>query len=266
MGSTEAPTEPAIPAATVLLLRDAPGLEVLMIRRHTAIQFAGGAMVFPGGRVDPGDHDETWRTHAVGLAADPIMAAGQIAAIREAFEEARILLARPRGGAAMIDPQRLESLNAWRKKVEADDRAFLELIQQEDLVIAADSLTFFAHWVAPPRMHKRFDTLFFAARTPPGQIAEQDGDEATEAVWVDPAGVLAEADAGTRKLIFPTRRNVELLGVSRSVDTALQSARDRPIRPICPTVVQRDGAAILTIPDDLGYPITEEALDSAFRD
>ena len=255
--------ETAIPAATVLLLRDNPELEVLMVQRHADIGFAGGAMVFPGGRVDPGDANDEWREHADGLPEDPVMAAAMVAAARESFEEAGILLARK--GDAMVDGDVTLALNDQRAAVEADDALFLDLIKREGMRLACDCVSLFAHWVPPPAMHKRFDTLFFAAAMPPGQEAREDGNEATEAVWLTPAAALAACEDGSRKMIFPTSRNVELLGVSQSVDEALAFAKERKIVQVQPKVVERDGAQFLTIPDDLGYPVTAERLETAFR-
>lgn len=256
-------TDDPIPAATVLLLRDEPAFEVLMIKRHDDVGFAGGAMVFPGGRVDPGDRDPAWIDHADGL--DPALAASQIAAIREAFEETGVLLARPRGAGAPVDPDRAEALSPWRREVEADDAKFLDLIRREDLVLAADALTLFAHWVAPPGLHRRFDTLFFAARCPPGQRALEDGNEATETLWTRPADAVEARRRGTRKIIFPTVRNLELLGCSRSCDEVFEAARKRPIAPIQPEPATIDGVACLTIPDGQGYPVTAEPLETATR-
>lgn len=253
-----------IPAATVILLRDRPQFEALMIARAERSSFAGGALVFPGGRVDPGDADPQWPNHATGLATDPVIAAGQVAAIREAFEEAGVLIARGARG-ALLTAGEVAALAPWRANVERDDALFLSLVRNQGLTLAADQLTLFAHWIAPPGLHKRFDTLFFAAAFPEGQEVLEDGDEATEAVWISPSAALAARASGERKIIFPTLRNIELLGVSASTSEALAYARRRSIRPVTPEPRMRDGAMYLTIPDDLGYPVTEEAFDAAIR-
>ena len=254
--------ETPIPAATVLLLRDKPAFEVLMVERHADIGFAGGALVFPGGRIDPGDANPAWADHADGL--DAVTAPAQVAAIREAFEETGVLIARDAAG-EILSGERASALHSWRKKVEADDTLFLELVRTEKLKLACDRLVLFAHWVAPPGLHRRFDTLFFAARTPEGQQVSADGSEATEVLWTTPEDVIAAREAGTRKLIFPTIRNVELLGVSRSCKEAFESAKKRKIAPIQPEAEKRDGVLWLTIPDDCGYPVTEELLETATR-
>lgn len=252
-----------IPAATVLLLRDAPRFEVLMIERHADIGFAGGALVFPGGRLDPGDRDPAWAGHATGL--DPEYGSAQIAAAREAFEEVGILLAREKGAHDLVDGVRAAALSGLRKAVEQNDALFLELIGDEGLELACDRLSLFARWVAPPGVHKRFDTWFFAAECPPGQEPLEDGDEATEALWIAPEAAIEARTKGTRKIIFPTARNLELLAQSRSAAETFDFARKRPIRPVQPVIVARDGASYLTIPIDLGYPVTEESLATAMR-
>ena len=219
---------------------------------------------FPGGRVDPGDTNEAWAEYADGLPNDPVHAAAMIAAIREAFEEAGVLLARADG--AMIDDSRTKPLSTERGPVENDDSLFLEIIKRENLRLACDALTLFAHWMPPKQaMHKRFDTMFYAAMAPEGQTALEDGNEATEALWISPEEALKARDDETRKMIFPTARNIELLGVSKTADEVLAYARERKIECVQPWMVTRDEGAFVTIPDDLGYPVTEERLEKAFR-
>lgn len=256
--------EQPIPAATLLLLRDEPQFEVLMICRHQGASFAGGALVFPGGRLDPGDHDPTWRAHADGLSTDLRIAASQIAAIREAYEEAGVLIARDKAG-AMASGERALGLSDWRARVEKDDAVFLDLIAREELRLACDQLHLFSHWIAPPGLHKRFDTAFFAARFPGGQQILEDGEEATEALWISPKAALAARESGARKIIFPTARNLDLLAVSSSADEVFASARRRAIPAVMPQVAFRNGAMMLTIPDGLGYPVTEEPIETATR-
>lgn len=254
-----------IPAATVLLLRDAPSFEVLMVERHADIGFAGGALVFPGGRIDPGDRNPAWAEHSIG--ADPAMVAAEVAAIREAFEETGILIARQAAArdAPIIGGARAEALHDWRKAIEADDARFLEMVRREDLSLACDRLCLFAHWIAPPGLHRRFDTLFFAAACPPGQAARADGNEATEALWISPHEAATARRRGERKIIFPTLCNLRLLGESGSAAEVFASARARRIEAVQPRIETRDGALWLTIPDGLGYPVTEERLDASLQ-
>ncbi|WP_375202956.1 NUDIX hydrolase [Hyphococcus sp.] len=255
----------AIPAATIILLRDEPRFETLMVVRHANIAFAGGAMVFPGGRIDAGDHAQNWRDHCDGVdnTLDDQFAP-RVAAIREAFEETGLLLARR--GDMMIGADEALALASWRSRVEQNDALFLEMIEGEGLRLALDDLCFFARWRPPAGVgHRRYDTWFFAARAPASQIAEADGVEATDVVWAPPSAMLADRDTGKRKMIFPTSRNVELLNVSASSGDVFRFAEERTIRLVEPRIVERDGARFLTIPDDMGYPVTEEPLESAMR-
>lgn len=255
----------AIPAATIILLRDDPQFETLMVARHADIAFAGGAMVFPGGRIDAGDHAPQWAEFCDGAGDVPDeQMAPRVASIREAFEETGILLARRDG--AMIEAAEASALAGWRTRVEKDDALFLQLIKDESLRLALDELHFFARWRPPARStHRRYDTWFFAARAPQSQIAKEDGGEATEVVWAPPGTHLAERDAGKRKMIFPTSRNVELLNISTSSAGVFSSAAERTIRLVEPRIIERDGEKFLTIPDDMGYPVTEEPLATAMR-
>ncbi|MEO1252433.1 MAG: NUDIX domain-containing protein [Pseudomonadota bacterium] len=253
-----------IPAATILLLRDAPALEVLMIERHPDTPFAGGALVFPGGRIDPGDRSDDWRDHCDGvedIPADEL--APRIAAIRESFEEAGILLARRDGKMLGAEVHEFDHL---RKAIEQDETIFLKLVRDESLRLALDVLRLFARWEPPAGVtHRRYHTWFFAARTPHGQEAREDGDEATETLWTSPEGALQAAAEGERKMIYPTVRNVELLSIADNADAVIDFAKRRKIETIVPYPEVRDGVQMLCIPDDLGYPVTAESIETAFR-
>lgn len=257
----------AIPAATIILLRDEPQFEVLMIERHADTPFAGGAIVFPGGRIEASDASEAWREHCDGVDQFPAEEFGpRVAAIREAFEEVGVLYARRDG--EFVSDGVAASLNDHRLKVEEDDSLFLDLIKSNGLRLALDALHLFARWEPPLRGHenmRRYHTWFFAAITPDGQQAREDGNEATEAFWGKPGDILASCDAGKRKAIFPTRRNLELLSVSDSGRGVIDFAEQRRIDVVVPDIIERDGDHFLTIPDDMGYPITEESVKTAFR-
>lgn len=251
-----------IPAATVVLLRDVPSFQVLMIERHKAVGFAGGALVFPGGRIDENDSDPDWANYC---AAGDIDSA-RIAAIRESFEEAGILLAYRRNGCDFVDDEIVASLNLERKAVEQDAAKFLDMIKREGLVLAVDALVDFAHWRPPVNAsHRSYDTRFFAAIAPQNQVAREDGHEATEAIWIAPQNALDAVECGDRFMIFPTKRNVELLGVSNTAQGVIDFAQKRKIECVIPEVAMRGGKPSLIIPDDLGYPVTEEPVETAFR-
>lgn len=258
----DAPTE----AAGLILLRDAPQLEVLMTERHQSMGFAGGALVFPGGKIDAADRDPAWADYCDGWSSiEGDWRAAAVAALREAFEEAGVLLARAQDGRDLGEPD-IERLRLqWRGPLAQSNDAFLPMMRAEGLKLSLEWLSPFAHWIAPPGLHRRFDTRFFAARCPGGQVAAADGGEATEAVWLRPAEALAQAQAGRRRLIFPTKRKLELLTLTDDAASALRKARERKVEPIMPAVEMRDGEAWLAIPGHLGYPVTEEPLSASTR-
>lgn len=263
------PVEPA-PAATVILLRDSvAGPEVLLLERHAKSEFLPDAYVFPGGRVDAEDHALAARVAGVTAAqagaalrtVEPDLALGFfVAAIRETYEESGLLLARRRGSSALLDAASASALARHRLGVQSGERSFRELVLAEDLELAADLLAAHAHWITPEDSPRRFDTIFFAAETPPGQQALHDGVELTAHVWVRPEQGLAEYRAGRRQMILPTWANLEtLLGFDCASD-ALAASRRRALVPILPVLRERDGKRRIEIPAGAGYPTIEELL------
>jgi 8-oxo-dGTP pyrophosphatase MutT (NUDIX family) len=240
----------AIPAATVIVMREAPGApRLLMLERAARMAFAGGAVVFPGGRIDPGD-----RALAAELGAvDADEAAARIAAIRETIEEAGIALgiAVPAGDieamrAALHDGATIGAL--WRDRFDLD------------------VLVPFARWIPRELARRRFDTRFYLARLPAGAPeARVDAGENVRLFWASAAEVLAEADAGRVSLIYPTRRNLERLARFASFEDAVADARVHALVPITPAIERRGGIEHLCIPEGLGYPVTAEPLESVQR-
>jgi 8-oxo-dGTP pyrophosphatase MutT (NUDIX family) len=250
---------PAHLAATILLVRDRAGaLEVFMVQRHHRIDFARGAMVFPGGRVDPEDRDPRVRAWSRGLDdLDDDAAALRAGAIRETFEECGVLLARPRGGEALVDASRLAELERrYRADLQADRVGIGELAEREGLELACDLLVPFAHWVTPEFMPKRFDTWFFLVPAPDDQVALHDGEESVDSLWTTPDAALADRDAGRRTIIFPTLLNLRRLGESRSVAEAIARAHRQPVVTVLPRM-ERDGRGnrTLRIPPEAGYTV-----------
>lgn len=255
---------PLIPAATILMVRDAPHLEVLMVERHHEIDFASGALVFPGGKVAAEDFDPRWTALCDGD-ADGDERAFRIGALREAFEESGMLLARPLGrrgpGAAIADPEAVAPVFVHRAEIAAGKASFLAAIENAGLALALDTLTPYAHWITPAMMPKRFDTRFYIAHAPKTQEALCDGAETVDATWIAPEDALAAARDGRRKIIFPTRLNVELLTSSANADAAIAAARARKIVTVTPEVVRENGAQVLKIPAEAGYSVTTEPLE-----
>jgi 8-oxo-dGTP pyrophosphatase MutT (NUDIX family) len=257
MSDTQAkPTAPAVPAATILLIRDgANGLEVFMVKRHHQIDFVAGALVFPGGKASKSDFDLELGDHMDGVAAwSSEMRALGAAAIREAFEEAGILLARDAKTGEFIDENRLARLEDYRQPLEKGEMSLRDLVVKEDLRIACDHLVHFAHWITPKMMPKRFDTHFFVALAPHGHSGSHDGRESVDSVWIAPDEAIA--DRKRWNIIFPTKLNLMKLAQSKSVDAALQAARAAPPLTVEPWVEQGTDGAILRIRDDAGYEQT----------
>jgi 8-oxo-dGTP pyrophosphatase MutT (NUDIX family) len=250
------PIAPAVPAATIMLLRDGDaGLEVFMVVRHHQIDFASGALVFPGGKVDPQDSDERVLARLAGYDG---ATAGQMelraAAIREAFEESGILLARRRGDGALPAATDLER---WRNGLNDKSLKLGPLLEEGDLHLCCDDLVHYAHWITPDFMPKRFDTHFYLARVPHAQEAGHDGHENVDSVWISPKQVIADAEAGTRTVIFPTLSNVVKLAQYDSVEAAFEGTRRAPVVPIKPWTEKRGEDRFVCIPTDAGYTLTE---------
>lgn len=262
--SDTAAIAPARLAATILLLRDDPaGMEVFMVVRHQQIDFASGALVFPGGKLAAGDSDPRLPrlcSGAEGLSTEQL--ALRVAAIREAFEESGVLLARSRGAARMVGPERIEVLGPqYRKALDKGEIGIADMLEREGLELACEALVPFAHWITPTFMPKRFDTYFYLAVAPGEQVAGHDGREMVDSVWLRPDVALAEAAAGLRTLVPATELNVQLLGEQPTVATAIAAARERPLVAVLPEVIEAAAGSprTLRIPANAGYQRTEFA-------
>lgn len=259
------PPVPARPAASILLGRDGPrGPELFLLARNRESAFASGALVFPGGAVDEADRNPALRGRtegAEGLGDDDL--AFRVAAIREAFEECGILLARARGSDGLLGRGRVESVKRRFADALAGHRLdLLALAEAEDLVLAGDRLVPFAHWITPETQPKRFDTHFFLAGAPPEQEADHDGHESTASVWITPAALVEAADAGRWYVMFPTRLNAQKFGRSPTVADALAAARSGPVVTVMPKGRKVEGGRKLRIPADAGYGLTEAVVDA----
>lgn len=247
------PLSDPIPAATLIVMRETAGApELLIAERARTMAFAAGALVFPGGRIDPADH-EAAAILAPALADGP----ARIAAIRETIEETGIAPAlSPAPDAAM--------LTALRAGVDAGEPIH-RLLAHLGLVADLDALVPFARWCPNFKEARRFDTLFYLAEAPPGAAAHPDRGETVRTFWATAADILAEVAAGRAHAIFPTRRNLERLARFGSFAEARADAARHPVRKITPWIEERGGARLLCIPDDAGYPVTAEPLETARR-
>ena len=250
------PLPDAIPAATLVILREAAGggaPELLMVERAAAMAFAAGALVFPGGRVDAGD-----RVLAARLGGDGDEAAARIAAIRETIEEVGLGI----GLAHAPSPATVATMRAALH----GGGAFAEALDAARLRLVPDALTAFARWRPAHRHLRIYDTRFYLARLPAdAPVATADRTESVRLFWATAAAVLAECDAGRASVIFPTRRNLERLARHATIDAAMADAAAHPVETVTPWIETRDGVEHLCIPEGLGYPITAEPLGGIRR-
>ncbi len=264
-------TVPARDAATVMLVRDAaagdPGVEVCMVQRNLAAEFVAGAYVFPGGSVDPEDREPDAEALCAGLTdAEASERLGVergglalwVAALRESFEEAGLLLATgPVGDGDLLDLSELavaERFRRHRLDLNGGRRSFLEVCRDEGLTLAVDRVHYVSHWITPEAAPKRFDTRFFVAFPPPGQEAVHDDGETIGSEWVRPADALERHARGEIDLMPPTIANLEAIGRHGSADAVVRwAAAVEEVPTILPIVRVEDGALLLLRPGDDGY-------------
>jgi 8-oxo-dGTP pyrophosphatase MutT (NUDIX family) len=264
---------PAVPrdAATVILLRQAAsGVEAFLLRRTAELEFAPGAYVFPGGSVDARDADESvrWAGPAPAdfgglLDVPPDRARALVcAAVRETFEESGVLLAGPADSPSAHLVSDSGALARDRHALLTGQTTLGEVLSRRGLVLRADLLTPWARWITPEASPRRFDTWFFAAALPPGQMAtaapEGFGDpgESESGTWLHPATALEAAQAGQITLLPPTAVTLGELAGHHDVPGIL--ARRPAITPRLPKVIVEDGRARLTMP-----PPADERPDSS---
>ena len=252
-------TVPIRPAATVMLVRNGDrGLEVFMLRRTMAAVFAGGMYVFPGGRVDDADRADDVTDLCDGLS--DVEASGMlnvpagglafwVAAIRECFEEAGVLLARTASGSVVRfdDPVTEDRFNQHRHAVHDGTRSLADVCSAEGLRLVTDDIRYVSHWITPIGQPRRFDTRFLLARAPQAQEPLHEDGETTESLWVRPNDALTRFRAGELAMIGPTIANLEFLAPHVTADDVLQAA-ERTIRsppPVLPKLkVDAEGCVV----------------------
>jgi 8-oxo-dGTP pyrophosphatase MutT (NUDIX family) len=248
-------------AATVVLLREGAGgaLEVYLVKRSRMVDFMAGAHVFPGGRLDKGDSSPSacalLSTDTAALQdrlGEPLQAAHAaglfVAAVRETFEEAGLLLGRLAAGWGAEDARRAAAGGAL----------FTTLVQSID----AAALVPWVRWVTPDISPRRFDARFFLARAPEGQEPRVDGHEATEGLWITPQKAIERWLGGEMLLPPATAKCLDALAALRTVEAALEAAARRP-PPVMQPLVWNDkerGRAYISLPGDPRHPVREDAL------
>jgi 8-oxo-dGTP pyrophosphatase MutT (NUDIX family) len=257
-------TWPTVDASTIVLLRDgADGGEVLLLERHLDSDFAGGALVFPGGKVDDADRHldparwagrdpAAWREQ-LGAATDADALGLMVAAVRETFEEAGVLLAT-RDGAVLTDADLEEPsfVDARRRLASREERFdWRDWLAEQRLVLDLAALAPWSWWVTPKGQHKRFDTRFFAALLPAEQSAAHDRVEITGLRWSRPDDALAAQREGRMVVIYPTRKNLEALAGHRTATDAWRAADEgrTDLRRIEPEVIVVGDDVMVQHPD-----------------
>jgi 8-oxo-dGTP pyrophosphatase MutT (NUDIX family) len=261
-------------AATVILLRnkEPKGFEVFLLKRHEKSSFMGGNFVYPGGRVDQDDGSSEICSLSKGFIfeeAQKILGgtfsqeesfAHWIAAIRELFEEAGVLLAYDQKGNLFQIKNRAdkEKFLHYRESLQKGELTICEMAQKEKLLFALDLLHYCAHWITPEARSERFDTRFFLARYPLGQEASHDQKETTAGIWITPQKALEENMKGEAILSPPTLKTLEDLSRFKTIDEVFTSLKNMKIRPILPIFTKITSGPIIIFPWDPEYEIYQK--------
>jgi 8-oxo-dGTP pyrophosphatase MutT (NUDIX family) len=272
-GSRPAASMAPIPhAATVVLLRQsAGGPQVLLTKRAAGLAFMASVWVFPGGRMEQSDFrpemmnrvasldlaDRECRILSLQGAQLPreTILGLHVAACRETFEEAGVMLGRPRTG-SLCDTTQLARLAGRRAEASTGD-GFARLLADEDLLLDLGSLTYWSHWITPAGERKRFDTRFFAVEVPPDQDASADLSELTHHAWLTAEEVRAGMRSGELRVAPPTHATLEDVWQSHarhgSIEAMLRAEQARPVPPILPKIAVIDGITHAVLPWDPQY-------------
>ncbi len=262
----------AIDSASVLIVRDGPAharhgtLQILMVKRHKNIRFAGGAYVFPGGKLDPADRAletaDNIHLNNTGQDIKPEFLGLRYAALREVFEETGLII-------GTIDKQTIGEER--RKAIDLEYRASVlsgaidlkGFLQKAQITLDMSDCLPFAHWITPQAYPMRFDTRFFLCVAPEGQVPSPDGREITEVEWMYPMTLVEESDG---VLMFPTMMNLKKLGQAKSVAEALELLREREIVTVMPEVITGDKVRFRKIPETAGYDDVDQSRTRAAID
>jgi 8-oxo-dGTP pyrophosphatase MutT (NUDIX family) len=261
-------TVPIRPAATVMIVDDRPDLQILMIERNAKMVFAGGMWVFPGGRVDSGEADDfeplcegldDAGANAI-LGVDDDALAYWVAAIRENFEEAGLLLGRHRDGR----PVNQQALSGAREKLNRGEISFLDVVREYDLILDTHAVHYIAHWVTPAGGPRRFSARFFISHPPPGQEVLHDESETVGWEWMSPGDALARFERKEIVMMTPTVRMLRCLNMFTSaqevIDAASANLSDERVR----VVYDANGGYNIVLPGELGYQEADEERENGW--
>jgi 8-oxo-dGTP pyrophosphatase MutT (NUDIX family) len=256
-------------AATVILLRDKglEGFETFLLKRHEKSSFMGGNFVYPGGRVDRDDGSSEICSLSKGITleeAQKILGgafspeksfAHWIAAIRELFEEAGVLLANDQKGNIfqLKNREEQERFLYYRESIQKGSLTICKMAQKEKLLFALDQLHYYAHWITPEARSERFDTRFFLACYPKGQEASHDQKETTAEIWITPQKALEENLKGKVMLSPPTLKTLEDLSRFKTIDEVFKSLKKEDIQPILPVLTKTSSGPLILFPWDPEY-------------
>ncbi|NOZ42892.1 MAG: NUDIX domain-containing protein [Alphaproteobacteria bacterium] len=249
--------KPAMPrdSASVLIIRDGEShprhgcLQILMVKRHHNIKFAGGAYVFPGGKLDPADRLS--ENNADAVPAD--FRGFRHAALREVFEETGLLIGT-RHGQPVSEAMRRKLDEEFRPAIIERQITLANFLDRSG--ICFDRCRPFARWITPKIYPLRYDTRFFLCLAPAGQIPSPDGHEITAVQWMHPMTLVEESDG---ILMFPTMMNLKKLGQAKSVAEAFERLAKRDIVTVTPEVITGDKARFRKIPDAAGYDDVDQS-------
>ena len=261
------------PAATVMLIGDRPDLQLFMMERHAKTVFAGGMWVFPGGAVDATDDSSEFQaisihrsdaeaSHLMGLESGGL--AYYVAAFREAFEEAGILLALQKDTLQPLDlsdPSIEKRFQQHRDEINDSNRNFIEIIKDENLIMDAGEMHYIARWVTPAGPPRRFDARFFIARMPGNQTPIHDDGELVHSKWMSPREILREEEAGEMTLMSPTLRMVKNLAqfdsASQVIESVAANQPDHRARVLT-------GTKVIVMPGEEGYETGETDVENGW--
>ncbi|MGD0085255.1 MAG: NUDIX hydrolase [Acidimicrobiales bacterium] len=252
-------------AATIMLVRDDDhaGMQVLMLRRNAQSVWVAGAHLFPGGAVDPDDdgtevirycegRDDAEASRILGIERGGL--GFFVAAIRECFEEAGILLAlsegRPLSFAYPATAQRFEE---HRRALNAGETSLADICEIEELTLDLGRISYFSHWITPEGAPRRYDTRFFVGVVPEDQVALHDDEEVVASTWIVPGEALERHRAGELDLMFPTMKNLEAIGRFTTAADLMAAAAAAEVPAILPRITVEGEGVRIVLPGDEGY-------------
>jgi len=258
------------PAATVMLIRDRPDIEVLLLRRNTRSVFVGDMWVFPGGGVDEADRDQALYPRVRGLNLTEAVKrletddapAYWIAAIRETFEEAGVLVAVDGSGAALDQSDLASDANlGWRDRLNNGSISMRKLVDETGYALDGSQFEYAARFITPVGPRRRYDARFFVAQMPENQVASVDNDEAVSHTWIRPTDAIDQHQRGAMAMMTPTlaclRRLTRYSKSSEAIGIAHSGSVNEPMR----VELDSDGANRIVFADEPGYDSADQVAE-----